>query len=167
MKLPKRSNQEEEETFEQPQQFEQPEEFGGPQGVPPTDEMEPQGPDMSQMEPGMPDDQMPMDNGADMGGNGDVDDIVSLLNKLTDTDKKAAKGYIESMIDREESQNGADSDPQNQEVQTESVSFSKGQLKKIYEQFGEIGLDRELDARKLEKKRKVSKKSPFSSPDLS
>lgn len=131
--------------------------------------MEPQGPDMSQMEPGQPDDQTPMDDGADMGGNGDGDDTMSLFNKLTDTDKKAARGYIESMLDREESQNATGDDPQNQnqEIPMESVSFSKGQLKKIYEQFGEVGLDRELDARTLEKKRNVSKKSPFSSPDLS
>lgn len=125
---------------------------------PPMDtgnEPQPMGDDMGNGDEPM----MPQDN---MGG-GD-DEITSIFNNLTDTDKKAAKNYISSLLDREESQGqGGEMEPQ-AEMPMEGISLTKKQLGKLYEQFGINALDDESKEKKVEKVKNVSKKSPFRAP---
>lgn len=103
-----------------------------------------------------------MDN---MGGSGD--DTLSLFNQLTDTDKKAARSYIESMLSRDE-QNSAPEQPiPNQGMPMESVIVTKKQLKKMNEEFGANALssDKDKEQEKSEKKLHVkSTDSPFTPP---
>lgn len=116
------------------------------------------------------DEPMPGD-GEDMGGDeGSGDDsTMSLFDQLSDTDKEAARSYIESMLNKDESQ------PENQgpeggdmpQMPMESVIFTKGQLKKLNEDIG-LGMDAERDEKRLTKRtdktNKKVKSSPFNSP---
>ena len=103
---------------------------------------------------------MPQDN---MGG-GD-DEITSIYNNLTPTDQEAAKNYMRSLSDREESQvQGGEMEPQ-AEMPMEGISLTKKQLGKLYEQFGINCLDDDgRKEEKVEKVKNVSKKSPFRAP---
>lgn len=133
----------------------------------------PSGPDpMAGEDPMMGGDEPMPGDGEDMGGDeGSGDDsTMSLFDQLSDTDKEAARSYIESMLNKDESQ------PDNQEapeggdmpqMPMESVIFTKGQLKKLNEDIG-LGMDTERDDKKLEKRtektNKRVKSSPFNSP---
>lgn len=103
----------------------------------------------------------PMMPQGDMGGD---DEITSIFNNLTDTDKKAAKNYISSLLDREESQGQGGEMEHQAEMPMESISLTKKQLGKIYEQFGINNLDDESKEKKVEKVKNVNKKSPFRAP---
>ena len=127
-----------------------------------------------QLDPGMEEPPMgeepPMDGGADGGD----DSTMSLFNQLSDEDKEAARGYIESMLQRDETGGepseeggepmGEEPAPEGQEPpMMESVIFKKSQLKKIHENL--IPTELEKDPDKVEKKKnKTSGKSPFNSP---
>ena len=133
----------------------------------------PAGPDpMAGGDPMMGGGDAPMPDGDGMGGeegSGD-DSTMSLFDQLSDEDKEAARSYIESMLNKDESQ------PDNQEapeggdmpqMPMESVIFTKGQLKKLNEDIG-LGIDTERDKKNLmkrtEKTNKKVKSSPFNSP---
>lgn len=159
MKLRKKSDKSKEDSVEEPMP-QMPNPMEGeeqPMEQPPMDmgnEPQPMGDEMGNGgEPMMPQ--------GDMGGD---DEITSIFNNLTDTDKKAAKNYISSLLDREESQGqGGEMEPQ-AEMPMESISLTKKQLSKIYEQFGINNLDDESKEKKVEKVKNVNKKSPFRAP---
>lgn len=116
-------------------------------------------------------------NGPDMGadtGEGD-DSTMSIINQLSDTDREAVRAYAESMLNRDEAQAGAEptSEPSDapmdapaggdqEQPMMESVTFTKGQLEKINEVFGDSQNDFR-DKKPLNKREEkvVSKKSPF------
>ena len=109
------------------------------------------------------------------GEEGD-DSTMSLFNQLSDEDKKAARGYIESMISRDESngpEDGGEMPPMdgpeggdpNASPMMETVIFRKGQLRAINENL--LTTQPEDDKNNaVEKKKggKLNKKSPFNSP---
>lgn len=119
----------------------------------------------------------PMD-GSDMGGEppmdgpeGGDDSTMSLFNQLSDEDKEAARGYIESMLSRDETQDAADEmggepmPPQDGGPMMESFIFSKKQIKSINENLLPTEPE-EKDDKQLEKRKgqNLTKKSPFKSP---
>ena len=116
---------------------------------------------------------MPDMGGEPEGGEGSGDDTMSLFDELSDEDKEAARKYIESMLTRDESQEGSDMGNEMPDMggapqmPMESVIFTKGQLKKINESLG-AGMDDEKDDKKLtqrtEKTNSKVKSSPFNSP---
>ena len=116
---------------------------------------------------------MPDMGGEPEGGEGSGDDTMSLFDELSDEDKEAARKYIESMLTRDESQEGTDMGNEMPDMggapqmPMESVIFTKGQLKKINESLG-AGMDDEKDDKKLtqrtEKTNSKVKSSPFNSP---
>jgi hypothetical protein len=125
-------------------------------------------------DPGMGDDPM---NGPDMSADtGDGDDsTMSIINQLSDTDREAVRAYAESMLNRDETQAGteptgeptdapmdAPAGGDQEQPMMESVTFTKGQLEKINEVFGDNQNDFR-DKKPLNKREEkvVSKKSPF------
>ena len=126
------------------------------------------------MDPNMGGEPMPDDMGAaPEGGEGSGDDTMSLFDELSDEDKEAARKYIESMLNKDESQEGSDMGNEMPDMggapqmPMESVIFTKGQLKKINESLG-AGMDDERDDKKLAKRTEKTnskvKSSPFNSP---
>ena len=90
------------------------------------------------------------------------DDTASIINKLSDADKEAVRSYAESMLSRDEAQNG-----ETQDQMMEQVIFSKKQLNMIKENFGpsQDELMKKNDRKELPKKQSSKiKNSPFSSP---
>jgi hypothetical protein len=105
-----------------------------------------------------PDDmgEMPEDGQEPMSG--DDDSTMGIINRLSDTDKKAVRAYAESMLDRDESQNA------NNEMY-ESFIFTKGQLDKIHEVLLTTDDKQDEPINKTNKKiKKGNTKSPFDSP---
>lgn len=129
------------------------------------------------MDGGMP----PMDGEDPMGGGEAGDDsTMSLFNQLSDEDKEAARGYIESMLSRDEGNGGdmggeeppmggedpmAAPDAQGGAPMMETVIFTKGQLRQLNENMMTMKDDEEDDTVNTKKKGKsLGKKSPFNSP---
>ena len=126
-----------------------------------------------------------MDMGADPmggdpsmdGGQGD-DSTMSLFNQLSDEDKEAARGYIESMLDRSETHQDSeggemdtidDQPPMGGEQQgpmMESFTFKKRDIKKINEALSIMEPEEKKTRKGFEKKmgKSVNKKSLFNSP---
>ena len=104
---------------------------GNPMGGDPGMGGDPMGGD-----PGMSGDPMGGDPmGGDPGiGDGESDDTMSIINKLSDTDKEAVRAYAESMLSRDE--NNTQDSPGNEGQMMESVIFTKKQIKKIQEEIG-------------------------------
>ena len=93
---------------------------------------------------------------------GESDDTASIIDKLSDADKEAVRSYAESMLNRDETQNG-----ETQDQMMEQVIFSKKQLNMIKENFGpsQDELMKKNDRKELPKKQSSKiKNSPFSSP---
>ena len=122
------------------------------------------------MDPNMGGDQMmggedpnAMDPNAEGG-----DDTMSIINKLTDTDKEAVRKYAQSMIARDETQQDGDMGMNGgQEQMMEQVIFTKKQLNMIKENFGpsQDELMKKDDRKELPKKQSSNiKNSPFSPP---
>ena len=121
----------------------------------------------------MGDDPMGGDPGMEGGEAGD-DSTMSLFNQLSDEDKEAARGYIESMLTRDES-NGGDmggeeppmGGPQDQggAPMMESFVFSKKQLRSINEYLPVTDI-KKRDEKVNDKKKgnNTPRKSPFNSP---
>lgn len=152
--------------------------MGGDPGMGGAPAGDPMGGDPMGGDPGMNDDPM---NGPDMGadtGEGD-DSTMSIINQLSDTDREAVRAYAESMLNRDETQAGveptgepgdapmdapmdAPAGGDQEQPMMESVTFTKGQLEKINEVFGDIQNDFR-DKKPLSKREEkvVSKKSPF------
>ena len=112
-------------------------------------------------------------NMPDMGSEGGSDDTMSLFDKLSDTDKEAARSYIQSMLDKngDGDINGDEmgAEPINQpQMPMESFIFTKGQLNKLNEEFGIENLSGEKEEEKPNEKKvhTTNKKSPFDSPNF-
>jgi len=107
----------------------------------------------------------PMNDNPEMGGGEGDDSTMSIINQLSPKDKEAVRAYAESMLSRDESQNGIGDEP----IQ-ESFIFTKKQLAHINENFGPMAdelNDKEKNVRRMPAKKekgKLSNKSPFSSP---
>ena len=139
----------------------------------PMDPMMGQGTEEGGMDPMMGGEDPMADNmntpEAPMGNEGD-DSTTSIINQLSDEDKKAVRAYAESMLSKSnggEENNGGDMGevPGNNNI-AESTTFTKKQIEMLKETFG-INKEEEKDERKtLGKKEKGSKssKSPFNSP---
>ena len=111
-------------------------------------------------------DDIDMDGG---DGAGSSDDTISIINQLTDTDREAVRAYAESMLNRDETQQGGGEE---QEPMMESVIFTKKQLNHIRESIGigSTSVDNELvgKSKPLGKKtNSKTKNSPFSPPTFS
>lgn len=132
-----------------------------------------------QLDPGMGDAPMPDDGGESAdGAEGGDDSTMSLFNQLSDEDKEAARGYIESMLQRDEEKNddGMGEDmPENEPIEEpdgqeppmmESVIFKKSQLEHIHENLMATELEKDVDKVEKKKKSKSSNKSPFNSPNF-
>lgn len=111
--------------------------------------------------------------GDDMGSEGSGDDTMSKFNELSDEDKEAARKYIESMLSRDETQqgeNGGEGMPENggmPQMPMESFIFTKGQLNKLNEAFGDdLTSDKEEKPNEKKMNNKGGKKSPFDSPSF-
>lgn len=122
----------------------------------------------------------PMGDAPEMGGEegapapeeGGDDSTVSIINKLSPTDREAVRSYAESMLNR--SEDSAGEAPEGEEAPLpddggqgpimESFIFTKGQLKKIHENL--LPTEPEKEKNQIEKKHsnKLSDKSPFKSP---
>ena len=90
-------------------------------------------------------------NMPDMGSEGGSDDTMSLFDKLSDTDKEAARSYIQSMLDKngDGDINGDEmgAEPINQpQMPMESFIFTKGQLNKLNEEFGKPETEKYRDS---------------------
>ena len=115
----------------------------------------------------MPDDM----GGMPENGEGSGDDTMSMFNELSTEDKEAARKYIESMLNKDESQENNDEvdGPSNEieQMPMEAVIFTKGQLKKINENIG-INIDDEktekILSKRTDKTKNKVKNSPFNSP---
>ena len=96
------------------------------------------------------------------------DDTMSIINKLTDTDKEAVRKYAQSMIARDETQQDGDMGMDGgQQQMMEQVIFTKKQLNTINENFGpsQDELMKKDDRKELPKKQSSGiKNSPFSPP---
>ena len=96
------------------------------------------------------------------------DDTMSIINKLTDTDKEAVRKYAQSMIARDETQQDGDMGMDGEQQQMmEQVIFTKKQLNTIKENFGpsQDELMKKDDRKELPKKQSSGiKNSPFSPP---
>lgn len=127
--------------------------------------------------PDMGNEMPPMDGGApegDMGGGMEDDDsTMGIINQLNPKDREAVRAYAESMLARDETQNGEDPEtesdvpPMDNAPMQESVIFSKRQLDKINENFGPMDdlLKKDRDEKHLQvKKGKTGNKSPFNNP---
>ena len=114
--------------------------------------------------------EMPEDGVDDSNMNEKVKEITDISNELDEKGQETILKYARSVKDN--SNSGKDSsEPEmgNEEPQMpmESVVFTKGQLKRIDENFG-VGMDDEKDDKKLTKRTdktiKKVKSSPFNSP---
>lgn len=96
------------------------------------------------------------------------DDTMSIINKLSDTDKEAVRKYAQSMIARDETQQDGDMGMDGgQQQMMEQVIFTKKQLNAIKENFGpsQDELMKKDDRKELPKKQSSGiKNSPFSPP---
>ena len=142
--------------------------------------------DMADNTIGMADENPSMDNnngddafnGNDIPNEDETDDdsTSAIINQLSPTDKEAVRAYAESLLDRSEKDNGEDMDTsandnpnQNEEPLMEVVNIKKGELERIFENFGptqdEI-LNSIEDSKPLKKKVKMNTKpnSPFNAP---
>jgi hypothetical protein len=134
----------------------------GDMGAAPMDE-----PPMGGQEGGMEEPPMDSPDGMEPGGEegGTGDSTIDIINKLSDTDKEAVRAYAESMLDRSENQGEGNMEP-GMEPMAESVIFTKKQLSKINENL--INMDKDDNKKNLigasKPNKKLSKKSPFSSP---
>jgi hypothetical protein len=125
------------------------------------------------MEDGMNMDPMAMggEPTPEMGGEGEIpnneeggdDSTMSIINQLSDEDKKSVRAYAESMLDKNE--NEASEAPQDNEVAPpipEGMVFTKKQLK---EEFGiKIEKDEVQNSRPQPRKKVVRQDSPFNPP---
>jgi len=134
---------------------------GGPMGDAPMDDPNAGGTmgDDEQMDGG------PMGEDPNTAGEGS-DDTMSIINQLSDEDREAVRSYAESMLSRDETQNGDDmAQGDEQPPMMEQVIFTKKQLNMIQENLGPTQ-DELMDKSRKELPKKQSKpnNSPFSSP---
>lgn len=119
----------------------------------------PEGPDMMGGNEPMGNEPMP-----DAPAEGD-DSTMSIINQLSDTDKKAVRAYAESMLSREEDKNneGGDNEPpMGGEMPTEGRCYTKNELNEV---FGLDNLSVKKDEPKTDKRKdNTVKNSPFNSP---
>lgn len=141
---------------------------GDPMGTMDNGQLDPQmggGPDMGGEEP-------PMD-----GGEGGDDSTMSIINQLSPEDREAVRSYAESMLSRDEEQNGPDmggeeppmgGDPNGGAPMMESFVFTKKQIKAINENLQNMEPEDDDKNKGLEKKKgkNISKKSPFKAPQF-
>lgn len=115
-------------------------------------------------------DEMPMDNN-EMG----EDETMEIINQLSPKDKEAVKSYAESLISKDESNDGTEEtndvpvqDGLNMETpMNETFIFNKKQLNKLMENFGPMDTELEKNEKpNLVKKQKPIKKTPFNAPDF-
>ena len=113
----------------------------------------------------------PMD-GPDGGAEGGDDSTMSLFNQLSDEDKEAARGYIESMLNRDESQSGDDMGDE-PPMGGPDGGPDGGPMMENYRRYGRIYENlpvtdlynkKEKNTNEKKKGTGVSKKSPFNSP---
>lgn len=86
------------------------------------------------------------------------DSTMSIINQLSDTDRKAVRAYAESMLNRDETQN---------QPMQESFIFTKKQLDEIHEMLMTQSDKHDNELNKINKKTKQLDnlhKSPFDSP---
>lgn len=120
--------------------------------------------DMMDSEPGMEgngdQDMMGGDEFGPQDGGVEDDSTMSIINQLSDTDKKAVRAYAQSMLDRDETPNN--------DMMQESFIFTKKQLDDIHEVLmTTLDTDTDNDINKVNKKtnHKLTKRtSPFDSP---
>lgn len=111
------------------------------------------------------DNEQPQDNAED-------DSTMSIINQLSPEDREAVRSYAQSILSKADAktqqEHGNDNNADNEQPVMESITFKKGQIRKINEIFG-MSLGRrndDVEEKPLQKKRcaQVSQKSPFSSP---
>lgn len=150
----------------------------GPSGDPdpagvPMDDPNMGGDSMGTMDNGQLDPQM--GGGPDMGGeeppmDGGDDSTMSIINQLSPEDREAVRSYAESMLSRDEEQNGPDmgGDPNGGAPMMESFVFTKKQIKSINENLQNMEPEDDDKNKGLEKKKgkNISKKSPFKAPQF-
>lgn len=157
---------------------------GGPgdPGAPMEDPSMGGGMDDGQLNPDMGVDPMggeepPMDGGE--GGETGDDSTMSLFNQLSDDDKEAARGYIESMLSRDEGNKGdmggeepMPEGPTGPEggpgdagaPMMESFVFSKKQIRTLNENLPVMDMKKDDVVNDKKKGGNTPKKSPFNSP---
>ena len=126
----------------------------------------PEGPNMM----GDMSNEMPMNNN-EIG----EDETMEIINQLSPKDKEAVKSYAESLISKDESNDGTEEmndapvqDGLNMEQpMNETFIFNKKQLNKLMESFGPIETELEKEKKtNLVKKHKKINKTPFNAPDF-
>ena len=129
-------------------------------------------PNMGGMGPGEEGDEM-MDDGEP--GTADDDSTMALFQKLDQDGQKAARGYIESLLPDENATTGPDGENATEDnlvppdgggaPMAESYTFTKGQLKKVYEVLKRNPKDEEERGDRTKKRgNHLNNNSPFNAP---
>ena len=112
--------------------------------------------------------------GAEETNTAEDDSTMGIINKLNDDDKDAVRSYAESLLKRDKGQNENGEEPTSDGLNmeapvggnmSESVIFTKAQLRKINENFNK---EEDKLEKPLSKKEKniTNKKSPFNVPNF-
>ena len=114
--------------------------------------------------------EMPEDGMDDSNMNEKVKEITDISNELDEKGQETILKYARSVKDNSNSEkdsSGPEMGNEEPQMPMESVVFTKGQLKRINENFG-VGMDDEKDDKKLTKRTDKTinkvKSSPFNSP---